>query len=81
VPYYGYRYYSTELGRWISRDPIQEKGGLNLYGFAKNSSTDYSDRIGLITSCSCDDMISEFWLRNPEWEAKILENLDSPNLK
>ncbi len=22
--YYGYRYYSPSLGRWISRDPIQE---------------------------------------------------------
>ncbi len=30
--YYGYRYYSPELGRWISRDPIEEDGGFNLYG-------------------------------------------------
>ncbi len=22
--YYGYRYYSPELGRWLSRDPINE---------------------------------------------------------
>lgn len=22
--YYGYRYYSPSLGRWISRDPIKE---------------------------------------------------------
>ncbi len=28
--YYGYRYYSPSLGRWISRDPIGEEGGLNL---------------------------------------------------
>ena len=28
--YYGYRYYSPSLGRWISRDPIEEEGGLNL---------------------------------------------------
>jgi RHS repeat-associated protein len=25
VTYYGYRYYSPELGRWITRDPIEEK--------------------------------------------------------
>jgi RHS repeat-associated protein len=25
--YYGYRYYSPELGRWLSRDPIGERGG------------------------------------------------------
>ena len=29
--YYGYRYYSPSLGRWISRDPIEEEGGVNLY--------------------------------------------------
>ena len=29
--YYNYRYYSPELGRWMSRDPIGEKGGENLY--------------------------------------------------
>ena len=34
---YGYRYYSPELGRWISRDPIGERGGLSLYGFARNA--------------------------------------------
>ena len=28
--YYGYRYYSPSLGRWISRDPIEEEGGVNL---------------------------------------------------
>ncbi|MCP4101728.1 MAG: RHS repeat-associated core domain-containing protein, partial [Lentisphaerae bacterium] len=27
--YYGFRYYSTELGRWISRDPIGEHGFRN----------------------------------------------------
>jgi len=26
VPLYGYRYYSPELGRWVSRDPIEELG-------------------------------------------------------
>ncbi|MFZ9938074.1 MAG: RHS repeat-associated core domain-containing protein, partial [Luteolibacter sp.] len=31
--YYGYRYYDPVTGRWPSRDPIEEEGGLNLYGF------------------------------------------------
>lgn len=31
--YYGYRYYSASMGRWLNRDPIEELGGLNLYGF------------------------------------------------
>jgi RHS repeat-associated protein len=38
--YYGYRYYSANVGRWLSRDRIQEDGGLNLFGFSGNSSID-----------------------------------------
>ncbi len=47
--YYGYRYYSPELGRWIHRDPIEEQGGLNLYGFVKNDGTNAWDYLGLYT--------------------------------
>ena len=35
--YYNYRYYNPELGRWISRDPIEEQGGYNLYGMIGNN--------------------------------------------
>ncbi len=28
--YYGYRYYDPVTGRWPSRDPIEERGGVNL---------------------------------------------------
>ena len=34
--YYGYRYYSPSLGRWISRDPIEEGDLFNLYSFCGN---------------------------------------------
>ena len=27
----GLRFYNPELGRWLSRDPVGEKGGLNLH--------------------------------------------------
>ena len=45
--YYGYRYYSTEMGRWINRDPIGEAGGLNVYGFVGNRSVNGVDSVGL----------------------------------
>ena len=32
LSYYGFRYYSPSLGRWITRDPLGETGGINLYG-------------------------------------------------
>jgi RHS repeat-associated protein len=44
--YYGYRYYSPSLGRWISRDPIGEKGGRNLYGFIANNAVNGWDPLG-----------------------------------
>ena len=45
--YYGYRSYSPELGRWLSRDPIAERGGLNLYGMVRNNPVNFTDRLGL----------------------------------
>ena len=34
--YYGHRYYSNWLGRFINRDPVEETGGLNLYAICGN---------------------------------------------
>ena len=45
--YYGYRWYDPLTGRWPSRDPIEENGGLNLYGFVFNSPLFFLDRNGL----------------------------------
>jgi RHS repeat-associated protein len=44
--YYGYRNYNPSTGRWLSRDPIAERGGLNLYGFVHNNPQSYADRDG-----------------------------------
>ena len=46
--YYGYRYYDPSTGRWNSRDPIEEKGGVNLYTFVQNIPTRYVDVLGLV---------------------------------
>jgi RHS repeat-associated protein len=37
--YYGYRYYSARVGKWLNTDPVGEKGGCNLYSFVLNWST------------------------------------------
>jgi RHS repeat-associated protein len=47
LSYYGYRFYSPSLGRWITRDPLGEAGGMNLYEFNNNSAINYIDPDGL----------------------------------
>jgi RHS repeat-associated protein len=42
-----YRAYNPTLGRWISRDPIGEETGINLYGYVMNDPIRLIDPIGL----------------------------------
>jgi RHS repeat-associated protein len=42
-----YRAYDPALGRWISEDPIQERGGVNLYGYVHGSPVGHIDVLGL----------------------------------
>ena len=44
--YYGYRYYDPVTGRWPSRDPIEENGGINLYSFVNNDGVNQWDYLG-----------------------------------
>jgi RHS repeat-associated protein len=59
--YYGIRYYSPELGRWLNRDPIEEQGGLNLYGFVQNDPADFFDIYGLWLGPVHRSLTSEAW--------------------
>ena len=42
-----YRPYEPSIARWLSRDPIGEDGGINLYGYVLNDPTDLWDSSGL----------------------------------
>jgi RHS repeat-associated protein len=59
--YYGFRYYQPETGRWLSRDPIEEKGGLNIYSMLNNSQVSQVDVLGLIVASTIEPFPS---LRN-----------------
>ncbi len=50
-----FRIYSAALGRWISRDPIREKGGLNMYAYAGNMPVRKLDPTGLSCNNFDDD--------------------------
>jgi hypothetical protein len=39
-------FYNPSTGRWMSRDPLGENGGINLYGFAANRPIDWVDTDG-----------------------------------
>ena len=45
--YYGFRYNSPSLGRFLNRDPFGEEGGSNLYGFVENDPVNGWDYLGL----------------------------------
>jgi len=44
---YPLRPYNPATGRWLSRDPIEEQGGFNLYGFVHNNPLHFFDFLGL----------------------------------
>ena len=44
--YFGHRFYSPRIARWLTRDPIEEDGGLNLYAYCGNNALFYYDKDG-----------------------------------
>jgi RHS repeat-associated protein len=46
---FGYRFYAPSLSRWLSRDPIQEKGGINIYAYVENNLVNRIDPFGLLS--------------------------------
>jgi RHS repeat-associated protein len=64
--YYGLRYYSPELGRWVNRDPIGENGGVNLYLFCFNNPQNSIDGLGDIPIYDGDGLTWDLdWQQRP----------------
>jgi RHS repeat-associated protein len=45
--YCGFRFYDANAQRWLTRDPIAESGGMNMYAFVFNRPILSVDRLGL----------------------------------
>ncbi|MBW8780717.1 MAG: RHS repeat-associated core domain-containing protein [Verrucomicrobia bacterium] len=58
--YYGHRYYDPHNGRFINRDPIEEAGGMNLYGFCGNDGVNHWDYLG-------NSWLSKIWHKITKW--------------
>jgi RHS repeat-associated protein len=67
--YYRRRYYHPVLGVFVSRDPIDYAGGLNLYGYCSNSPVRYSYPSGLELRIRPDPKLS------PKKQADAVEDL------
>jgi RHS repeat-associated protein len=61
-----FRGFRADIARWISRDPLQEKGGLNLYAYVGNNSINRIDPLGLQWNCNYDQSNGHFTCTNPQ---------------
>lgn len=62
----GQRYFMSSIGRWASRDPIGEKGGIDLYSFTRNQPASLYDAHGL-EGCTVSDpqLVFQFSATHP----------------
>ncbi|MNQ86147.1 putative deoxyribonuclease RhsC [compost metagenome] len=67
--YYGHRYYSQWLLRWVSSDPSGILDGLNLYVFCGSNAVNYQDAFGLVKYKGKDDAIEK---QRAAWGSEII---------
>jgi RHS repeat-associated protein len=80
--YFGYRYLNPSSGRWLSRDPIGENGGLNLYTFANGDAVNRFDYLGNISLLELEVVpsaivasLNDKWHENCDYQRSSYENL------
>ncbi len=59
-------FYNPNTGRWLNRDPFNEKGGINLLNFNRNGSINWVDLLGLY-SCGTSS-------RQATWLEEMINN-------
>ena len=64
LSYNRFRYYDSDIGHYLSKDPIQLEGGFKLYGYVHDPLT-WTDPLGLSAAKTCgadpsaDDLLNE----------------------
>ena len=79
LTYYNYRHYDPVHGCWLSRDPLNEKGGRNLYGIGGNNLIGNSDLLGKIVSPLSDEEIKVCKTRLDKAKSVALKQLNENN--
>src|SRR6185312_1900216 len=49
-----FAFYNPSTGRWLSRDPIEERDGPSVYAFVRNLPVSLMDNLGLCGNCGPD---------------------------
>jgi len=69
--YYRARYYDPMEGRFVSKDPIGFKGGINVYAYTSNNPTNLKDPLGLAPKFGDCELIKDQERASKSWFAKL----------
>ena len=72
LPQPGQCFYNPTTGRWLSRDPVEERDCPHLYDFIGNDAANRVDFAGLMDSktiCPCD--VQSFSIKSREWVGNL----------
>ncbi len=75
------RPYDSNTGRWLSRDPIAERGGINLYEFVLDDPTDHNDPFGLFRDCDAENIacFRKCYAKRAPWPVECKEYTPAQN--
>jgi len=71
--YFGFRYYDTKTGNWLSREPLGESESINLYAYCHNDPINNVDYLGLSAVMPSEEELERAFKRNG-WSFESFEN-------
>ena len=69
-------FYNPTTGRWLTRDPIGERGGKNLYGFVRNAPLSRFDRNGQEEGCRAVTVPAQYEDQEDQFEDRARDRVN-----